>query len=85
MGEKRIIYGDSISYRHMCRFESGFFYRHPLMDDYDWYWRVEPDIKLHCDIDYDVFKFMKDNKKKYAFAISIKEYEATIPTLWETT
>lgn len=55
------------------------------MDDYDWYWRVEPDIKLHCDIDYDVFKFMKDNKKKYAFAISIKEYEATIPTLWETT
>lgn len=85
MGEKRIIYGDSESYRHMCRFESGFFYKHPLMDDYDWYWRVEPDIKLHCDIDYDVFRFMKDNKKKYAFAISIKEYEATIPTLWETT
>ncbi|CAI2037910.1 hypothetical protein SEUBUCD646_0H01480 [Saccharomyces eubayanus] len=85
MGEKRIIYGDSISYRHMCRFESGFFYRHPLMNDYDWYWRVEPDIKLQCDINYDVFKFMRENNKKYAFAISIKEYEATIPTLWETT
>lgn len=25
MREKNIIYGDSISYRHMCRFESGFF------------------------------------------------------------
>ncbi|CCD23450.1 alpha-1,2-mannosyltransferase KTR1 NDAI_0B04160 [Naumovozyma dairenensis CBS 421] len=85
MRAKKIIYGDSISYRHMCRFESGFFYRHPLMDDYDWYWRVEPDIKLHCDIDYDIFKFMADNGKKYGFTISIHEYMDTIPTLWDTT
>lgn len=85
MKEKKIIYGDSISYRHMCRYESGFFYRHELLDDYDWYWRVEPDIKIHCDIDYDVFKFMKDNGKKYGFTISIKEYAATIETLWKTT
>ncbi|CAL9735139.1 alpha-1,2 mannosyltransferase Ktr1p [Monosporozyma servazzii] len=80
-----IIYGDSISYRHMCRFESGFFYRHPLMADYDYYWRVEPGVKLTCDIDYDLFKFMQDNGKKYAFAISIHEYLATIPTLWDVT
>ncbi|CAL9730159.1 alpha-1,2 mannosyltransferase Ktr1p [Monosporozyma unispora] len=85
MREKQIIYGDSISYRHMCRFESGFFYRHPLMDDYDWYWRVEPGVKLTCDIDYDLFKFMEDNGKKYAFTISIHEYLATIPTLWDVT
>lgn len=85
MAENKIIYGDSIPYRFMCRYESGFFYKHPLMDDYDWYWRVEPDIKLYCDIDYDIFKFMKDNGKKYAFSISIKEYHATIPTLWDTT
>ena len=31
MKEKKIIYGDSVSYRHMCRFESGFFFRQPLM------------------------------------------------------
>lgn len=85
MRQKKIIYGDSVSYRHMCRFESGFFYRHPLMQEYDWYWRVEPGIKLTCDLDYDLFKFMEDNGKKYGFAISIHEYEATIPTLWETT
>lgn len=85
MKEDGIIYGDSIPYRFMCRYESGFFYRHPLLDDYEWYWRVEPDIKLYCDIDYDVFKFMKDNNKKYAFTISIKEYPGTIKTLWSTT
>jgi alpha 1,2-mannosyltransferase len=85
MKEKNIIYGDSISYRHMCRYESGFFFRHPLMLDYDWYWRVEPSIDLHCDIDYDTFKFMADNKKKYSFVLSLYEYIETIPTLWEVT
>jgi alpha 1,2-mannosyltransferase len=85
MKEKNIIYGDSINYRHMCRYESGFFFRHPLMLDYDWYWRVEPSIDLHCDIDYDTFKFMADNKKKYSFVLSLYEYMETIPTLWEVT
>ncbi|ODV62845.1 glycosyltransferase family 15 protein [Ascoidea rubescens DSM 1968] len=83
--ELGVIYGDSESYRHMCRFESGFFWRHPLLDEYDWYWRVEPDIKFYCDIDYDVFKFMEDNNKVYGFTISLMEYQRTIPSLWRAT
>lgn len=83
MKEKKIIYGDSISYRHMCRYESGFFFRHPLMLDYEWYWRVEPSIELYCDINYDTFKFMAENKKKYSFTLSLYEYVETIPTLWD--
>jgi hypothetical protein len=47
------------------RFQSGFFFRHPLLDQYDYYWRVEPDVDYYCDVDYDVFKFMRDNNKKY--------------------
>lgn len=85
MKEEKIIYGDSISYRHMCRFESGFFFRHPLMQQFDYYWRVEPGIKIHCDINYDLFKFMDDNQYEYSFTISLPEYGATIPTLWDTT
>lgn len=85
MKEKGIIYGDSKSYRHMCRYESGFFWRHELMMDYDYYWRVEPDIKIYCDIDYDVFKWMSDNNKAYGFTISLPEYKETIPTLWDVT
>ncbi|QEU59615.1 Ktr1 [Kluyveromyces lactis] len=84
MKAKKIIYGHSESYRHMCRYESGFFYRHKLMDEYEFYWRVEPGVKIYCDIDYDIFKFMKDNDKKYGFTISLREYEATIETLWKT-
>lgn len=85
MREKKIIYGDLILYRHMCRYELGFFWRHDLMMDYDWYWRVEPDIKIYCDIDYDIFKFMEDNDKAYGFTISLPEYKETITTLWDET
>lgn len=84
MSRRKIIYGDSVSYRHMCRFESGFFFRQPLMNDYEWYWRVEPSIKLFCDVGFDPFRFMAENKKKYSFVISIYEYVETIPTLWDS-
>ncbi|ODV62844.1 glycosyltransferase family 15 protein [Ascoidea rubescens DSM 1968] len=80
-----IIYGDSISYRHMCRYESGFFWRHPLVNEYEWYWRVEPDISFHCDINYDLFKYMEINNQTYGFAISLKEFHKTIPSLWKHT
>ncbi|KAK4958452.1 alpha 1,2-mannosyltransferase 2.4.1 [Elasticomyces elasticus] len=85
MHERKIIYGDSVSYRHMCRYESGFFFRHELMLEYEWYWRVEPSIELFCDVSYDPFKFMAEHKKKYSFVLSLYEYEATIPTLWDST
>ncbi|KAF4501267.1 glycolipid 2-alpha-mannosyltransferase [Fusarium agapanthi] len=85
MGQRQIIYGDSVSYRHMCRFESGFFFRQPLMMNYDYYWRVEPDIQLYCDLDYDPFRFMMETKKRYSFVLSLPEYIETIPTLWDTT
>jgi len=85
MARKKIIYGDSVSYRHMCRYESGFFFQHPLMLEYEWYWRVEPSVELFCDIEYDTFKFMAENKKKYSFVLSLYEYIETIPTLWEST
>jgi len=38
--------GWMLSYRNMCRWNSGFFYKHPVLKDYDYYWRVEPDVRL---------------------------------------
>ncbi|TFK22522.1 glycosyl transferase [Coprinopsis marcescibilis] len=77
-----IIYGGSVSYRNMCRFNSGFFFHHPLVQKYRWYWRVEPDVHFHCNIDFDPFLYMEDNQKVYGFTISMYEYESTIMTLW---
>lgn len=84
MEKTGVIYGGLESYRHMCRFFSGFFYKHPLVQKYQYYWRVEPGTVLECDVNYDVFEFMRTQKKKYGFVISLHEYISTIPTLWKT-
>lgn len=41
MEKANVIYGGSLSYRKMCRYQSGFFWRHPLLDTYEYYWRIE--------------------------------------------
>lgn len=79
-----VIYGGSVSYRNMCRFNSGFFFRHELLTPYKWYWRVEPDVRYYCDLDYDPFLFMEEHDKVYGFTISMPEWEPTIPSLWST-
>ncbi|KAF8954339.1 glycosyltransferase family 15 protein [Flammula alnicola] len=84
MVKDRVIYGASVTYRNMCRFNSGFFYRHELLQPFQYYWRVEPSVTFFCDLDYDPFLYMQDNNKMYGFTISLYEYKATIPTLWDT-
>lgn len=85
MAVKGVIYAGLESYRHMCRFNSGFFYKHPLMLPYKYYWRVEPDVRIYCDVERDLFKFMRENNKTYGYTISIYEFEVTIATLWDRT
>ena len=76
-------YGHSKSYRQMCRFQSGFFWRHPLVLKYKYYWRVEPKVQFLCDMrDFDPFRFMRDTGKKYGFTIALHEIPATVRTLW---
>ncbi|KAF9069599.1 glycosyltransferase family 15 protein [Rhodocollybia butyracea] len=82
LSEDNKIYTGSVPYRNMCRFNSGFFFRHPLLDKYKYYWRVDPGVTFFCDLDHDPFLFMQDENKLYGFTVSLYEYEATIPTLW---
>ncbi|KAI5476235.1 alpha 1,2-mannosyltransferase, glycosyltransferase family 15 protein [Pseudohyphozyma bogoriensis] len=84
MVDENVIYGGSESYRHMCRFNSGFFFKQKVLEPFDYYWRVEPGIAYSCDLDYDPFLFMQANNKKYGFTIALYEYERTIQTLWST-
>ncbi|KAJ6473408.1 alpha-1,2-mannosyltransferase [Mycena vitilis] len=82
MQRMNVKYGGSIAYHNMCRFNSGFFFKHPLMLQYRWYWRVEPSVKFHCDINQDPFRFMEDNDKVYGFTLAVYEIPATVPSLW---
>lgn len=85
MVAQNVIYGGSVPYRNMCRFNSGFFYRHPLLMKYRYYWRVEPSVKFYCDINYDPFLVMEDEELVYGFTLSLYEYTETIVTLWDET
>lgn len=77
-------YATSLSYRHMCRFESGFFYKQKLLQKYRFFWRVEPGVRLKCDINHDLFKEMEDNNYDYGFTIGMVEYSKTIPSLFKS-
>lgn len=85
MKKNKVKYGDSVPYRHMCRFNSGFFYRLPIMNNYKYYWRVEPEIEFQCDLFHtDWFRYMRENNKKYAFTLAPLELHTTVTNLWET-
>ncbi|KAL2123687.1 hypothetical protein VTJ04DRAFT_52 [Mycothermus thermophilus] len=81
-GDNAIMYGGLESYHFMCRFYSGFFYKHPLLAKYEWYWRLEPDIKYFCDITYDPFLEMIKHNKTYGFTIVVKELRETVPNIF---
>jgi mannosyltransferase len=83
--ENDIQYGSMKSYHKMCRWNSGFFYKHPALKDYRWYWRVEPNVHFFCDVDYDVFRYMEDHNKTYGFTINLYDAPQSIPTLWPET
>lgn len=84
-GDRGIMYGALPSYHKMCRFYSGYFFKHPLVAKLSWYWRVEPDVEFFCDLTYDPFLEMEASGKKYGFAVIIKELSNTVPNLFRHT
>ncbi|KAJ1972554.1 hypothetical protein H4R35_004608 [Dimargaris xerosporica] len=85
LASKNVIHSDNINYRQMCRYHAGFIHKHPLLQEYDYYWRMEHDVQYTCDIDYDPFAYMKTNDIKYGFTITLHEFDETVKTLWQST
>ena len=54
------------------RYFSGFFYRHPLMAGFEYYWRVEPDVYFYCDQHRDPFKHMQAHNRSIAWTIMVR-------------
>lgn len=84
-GDRTIMYGNLESYHKMCRFYSGYFYKHELVKKRKWYWRVEPDVEFYCDLTYDPFIEMEKSGKKYGFTVIIGELYYTVPSLFKET
>lgn len=83
--EENIQYASMVSYHQMCRWNSGMFYKHPALEKYRYYWRIEPKVQYFCNVDYDVFRYMEDNNKTYGFTINLYDAPQTIKTLWPET
>ena len=83
--EEGVQYMDKRSYHQMCRWNSGMFYKHPLLENVKWYWRVEPHVKFFCHVDYDVFRYMEDHNKTYGFTINLYDDPHSIGGLWPET
>ena len=71
----------SLSNPHSLPLRS-FFYKHPSLLPYKYYWRVEPSISFTCAIPYDPFSHMRRNKKRYAYTIALWERGKTVPSLF---
>ncbi|KAI8576560.1 hypothetical protein K450DRAFT_256223 [Umbelopsis ramanniana AG] len=63
--EMGLFRGGSLDFRLKSRFHTGFIQYHSLLRDLEFYWRVEPESKYLCDINFDPFLFMKENNKKF--------------------
>ncbi|EEB05580.1 alpha-1,2-mannosyltransferase [Schizosaccharomyces japonicus yFS275] len=85
LGADNVLYGAMESYHHMCRYFSGFFYKHSLLEPYRYYWRIEPGTRLLNGVPYDPFRILIQENKTYGFNIAIHEIEETVPSLWNTT
>lgn len=65
------------------RFFSGPIFVHPALAQYDYYLRVDDDSNFLCEIDYDIFKFMRNHRYKYGWLMYFLELPAIAgDTLW---
>lgn len=78
-----IQYGDSQNFRHTSRYFTHGLFKETFMKDLDWYWRIEPGSKLFCELDYDIFRFMQDEFKVFAFGTMDHANERTTANLFK--
>ena len=59
--------GFTMGYRHMCRMFSGEVYKFPIVQEYEYYIRLDTDSFIHTPLGYDIFKWAKDNECWYGY------------------
>ena len=68
-----------------CRYHAGFYFYHPLMQNVDYSWRVEPGSHYSCDLTDDPFLQMKSNNKTLGFALTDRAQQGAVTNLWPIT
>ncbi|KAG5930035.1 hypothetical protein E4U42_003196 [Claviceps africana] len=53
------------SIRQIQRWNNGPFAKEKRLQTYDWFWRIEPGVQFIHDVEFDVFRFMRDHNIAY--------------------
>lgn len=77
--------GNYMDSRHRSRFLSGVLQNLEELSSYDYYWLVEPGSALTCDINYDVFQFMKQEGKRFSFIAAERGDDRRAPSIFNKT
>ena len=75
----------SIGYRHMCRFQAKLVYQQPILEDLDYYWRLDDDSFLMGPVPYDLFSYMRDHQVDYGYSWIHLDSHTCTRGLWEAT
>ena len=73
----------SIGYRHMCRFYCGEMYFQEILKDTDYYLRLDNDSFINTPVEYDIFKYMEENKLIYGYHDILEDNPLVVKGLWE--
>ena len=75
----------TVGYRHMCRFFSGTMFNYPLLEPYDWFWRLDSDSFILRPITVDPFRRLLEGRHVYGYMALGREDEYLTTGLWEAT
>ena len=56
-----------IGYRHMCRFFAGDIFNKEVLNNYEYFMRMDSDSFLLKEVNYNIFEFLKKNNKYYSY------------------
>lgn len=73
-----------LGYRHMCRFHAKGIYDQPIIEGFEYAWRLDDDSKIRKPVFSDLFIIMQKNRYKYGYVRSVYDRPPCIRGLWET-
>jgi alpha 1,2-mannosyltransferase len=83
----RQYYGNTESYRRMCRFFAGPVFRTAVLREYEFAWRMDSHVRYLCDLEdgeQDPIRRLEAANATYGYALRMTELMYTVPTLWDT-
>ena len=67
--------GFTMGYRHMCRFFAGDIFNNDIIQQYDYYMRLDTDSFILSPLNFDIFDWAKDNKCFYGYIEPAVQYD----------